>query len=167
MAFKVTLLVLIAGIGYALGADDWILQSSRLCFGATKDSFGSIKLQNEGKLSAMKLVYLNGYVSCNKAVPDCKSKWGCDCFPHEYLSVFVTDSSNEVIFPASIKDTAVWYELDGYKSTSDEIIFENLRNPSKVKSGDKIKVWYGEDLRDSTADNNSGVTCAKVYAKFH
>merc|ERR1711872_199448 len=160
-----SLILFASAVGFTLGGE-WTLQSSELCFGATKNTFGTFRLENGGKLSAIKLEYVKGYVSCNKDMQSCRSRWGCDCFPHDYISVFITDSGNQILFPTSIKPTDVWYPLPGFKSTSDAIIFRNKLNPVDVSAGDELKVWYGEDLRNHTPENNEGTVCARVSVKL-
>ncbi|KAL9960060.1 hypothetical protein ACROYT_G033461 [Oculina patagonica] len=46
--------------------DPWIkLNSAPVCFGAKGDQFGKFSVPSGGSLLSIKLVHLNGYVSCN------------------------------------------------------------------------------------------------------
>lgn len=140
----------------------WRRFSSKVCFGATRNSFGTIRIPRTGHLVALNLTYLGGKVTCNKHKKACYSRWGCDCFGKEFLSVFVTDDRNQVLFPTTAKDNAVWYRLPGFSTKSNSIVFENFANPMNAEKGDLLKIWYGEDLHQFTFRNNEGEVCVKV-----
>ena len=100
------------------------------------------------------------------------TKWGCNTTTHVYhgekLNVHITYENNTRIFPASslVLDELFYYELPGFNGNSPEIVFNSTPTPLSVVSGQKFRIWYGEDLskfRDSEKDNN-GTSCTDVYA---
>ena len=52
----------------------------------------------------------------------------------------------------------------GYHAQSNEII---LDDPNRnMLSGDVVKVWYGEDWKDISEIDNSGIHCVDIYAQI-
>ena len=100
------------------------------------------------------------------------TKWGCLFTGYSYysqkLNVHITNENNTRIFPASslVLDKLFYYELPGFNGNSPEIVFNSTPTPLSVVSGQKFRIWYGEDLSkfgDSEKDNN-GTSCTDVYA---
>ena len=58
------------------------------------------------------------------------------------------------------------YQLDGIHVNSTELVFNMLSPQLSVSVGQEFHIWYGEDLTDCGQDNNSGETCADVYAWY-
>ncbi|KAL9970879.1 hypothetical protein ACROYT_G023332 [Oculina patagonica] len=56
------------------------------------------------------------------------------------------------------------YQLAGIGVNSPELVFNNLPTPLSVSVGQVFQIWYGQDLKDCSQDNNSGKTCTDVYA---
>ena len=58
------------------------------------------------------------------------------------------------------------YQIDGIGINSPELVFNVLSPPLPVSIGQSFHIWFGEDLHDCGDDNNSGETCADVYAWY-
>ena len=82
----------------------------------------------------------------------------------KHLLTFVTDTSNEIIFPLVSKIKP--YKISGIWSNSTELIFNNLAVPVRVSAGQQFRVWYGEDLKDVSEHDNGGETCMDSYALY-
>jgi len=151
--------------------DSWVKVNSRpVCFGARDNTFGSFNVPYGGKIAAVKLVYLSGYVTCAKSVLSHWSFWGCGDIVAgaKRIDVIITTSSNTIIMPVSpfLTDPAgKWYELPGYNSFSPEIIPPRF-SPYSVSSGQELRVWYSEDLADSSESDNGGLVCCDVYGLY-
>ena len=55
--------------------------------------------------------------------------------------------------------------LPRVRSFSPEIILPRF-SPYAVKSGEKLRLWYGEDLENFTENDNAGRVCCDVYALY-
>ena len=53
--------------------------------------------------------------------------------------------------------------LSGFDANSPEIVFDSIPTPLAVTAGQKFRMWYGEDLRNATEQDNAGESCADVY----
>ena len=114
----------------------------------------------------MKLVHKNGYIGCYAAA---RSNWGCVAGTPE-LNMIITDSKNQIMYPSPrlVKiNRYSWYKLPGYTSLSPELVFTDLGYPKYFKTGDKLRIWYGEDLYGHTESDNHGFTCMDIYAYFY
>ena len=151
--------------------DSWVKVNSRpVCFGARDNKYGSFNVPYGGKIVAVKLVHLSGYVTCAVSQISHYSFWGCDNIPSlkNHVNVIITTSSNTIITPVSpfLKNhVAKFSELPGYNSFSPEIILPRF-SPHSVNSGQELRLWYGEDLTDRTESDNGGWVCCNVYALY-
>ncbi|XP_068677124.1 uncharacterized protein [Montipora capricornis] len=145
-----------------------------VCFGAKDDSFGTFEIHKPGDIYRLKLVHRSGYVNC--ASPRAfNTKWGCLVTGGSYYSnlinVHITNKNNIRIFPANVSgslklDDLFYYTLLDFDRNSPEIIFDSTPTPLSVVSGQKFRIWYGEDLskfKDYEKDND-GTSCTDVYA---
>ena len=142
-----------------------------VCFEAKGNRFGRFYVPG-GRLAAIKLVHLYGYVSCHVHGPSFWSYWGCGDNPSMRLNTLVnaviTDSSNHILLPpiqfqkiSNLK----WYRVPGYNSLSPELVLHFFTSPKWVHPNQELRVWYGENLVKQGA-NNGGKVCADVYALF-
>ena len=149
--------------------DSWVKLNLRpVCFGARDDKYGTLDVPYGGKVAAVKLVYLSGYVTCNNRKLSYWSFWGCGDNALHRLNAIITTSSNTVITPVSpfLKEgTKNWYDLPGYNTYSPEIILPRF-SPYSLNSGQELRLWYGEDLVGSTESDNGGLVCTDVYALY-
>ena len=145
-----------------------------MCFGAKDNAFGRFHLPSSGKLAAIKLVHLYGYVSCLAPHPSHWSYWGC---AHHggitnYNNVVIKDAHDHIILPpkellASGGNAAgKWYYNVGYSSLSPELVLSVFSDPPNVSSGQEFRVWYGEDLVKYYEQDNGGKVCSDVYALY-
>ncbi|KAL9955362.1 hypothetical protein ACROYT_G036672 [Oculina patagonica] len=142
----------------------WVkLNRSPVCFGARGNQYGSFTTFNRNIfVSSFMFVHRSGTVSCAKSEEANYSYWGC--YPNPNLSTILTDQQNSIMAPAASKvDSAGWYNLAGYNSTSSILVFCAPKKPHCVLANSELRLWYGEDLRDHTESDNAGKTCADVY----
>ena len=145
-----------------------------MCFGAKGNQYGSFKTPFHGKLAAIKLVHLYGYVSCIFHTKASWTYWGCnipECYPKwtDRIGVAITNSTNDLLLPTShflITGETMWYRIPGYHSLSPELVLSFFSNPHSMSSGEELRLWYGEDLLDYTEHDNDGKACCDVYALF-
>jgi len=148
------------------------VNSSPVCFGAKNGQFGKFYVPKSGKLAAIKLVHLYGYVSCFATVTSYWSYWGCgDNTWHDLnvkVNVVITTSANRMLLPPNqfITHSAKWSKIPGYNSLSPELILSVFSDPHQVNSSQELRLWYGEDLMDWTDTNNGGRVCCDVYALY-
>ena len=124
--------------------------TSPVCFGSKNNKFVKFRAPYGGKLAAVKLVYLHGYVTCavNSPTPQW-SFWGCGNKPSviNHVNVVIT-TSNSIILPPRQFFTlgrGKWSEIPGYNSSSPEIILSH-----SVHAGEHLRLWYGEDYLNWT-----------------
>lgn len=56
------------------------------------------------------------------------------------------------------------YELPGFDENSAFIEFDVYN--TTVKVGYELRIWYLQDIKDTSENNNEGRSCANVYAVF-
>ena len=145
-----------------------------MCFGAKHNVFGKFHLPSSGKLAAIKLVHLYGYVSCHAPNPNHWSYWGCAhrTSTKNQINVVITDAHNHIILPPNqlivtgSLAAGKWYYDVGYSSLSPELVLSVFSHPLHVSSGQEFRVWYGEDLVNHTEQDNDGKVCSDVYALY-
>ena len=142
-----------------------------VCFGARNSQYGSFDVPYGGKIAAVKLIYLSGYVTCSGQISH-YSFWGCGDHPQvkNHVSLAITTSSNSLLMPPNEFFTfsggaGKWSELPGYKSFSPEIILPRF-SPYSVSSGQELRLWFGEDFADHTEGDNRGLVCCNVYVLY-
>ena len=144
-------------------ASPWIkLNEDKVCFGAMSNAYGNFTIQSNGTLITMKLVYLSGFVTCNKYNFPYGSHWACKKDLH--LATIITNANNRVILPHDYQNTS--YILEGYHPNSTELVFNRLSPPLSVTAGEEYRIWYHEDFQDGAESDNAGHTCTDVYALY-
>ena len=137
-----------------------------MCFGAKDNQFGLFQVEVGGSIQAVKLAHLSGQVTC-ETPKTAWSKWGCD-HPDDpdsvrYIAVFLTDESNNILLPIGKSSR---YTIPGYDAQSSEIVFSGFQTPFHLSSGQELRMWYEEDLKDHNDFDNSGNSCTDVFAKY-
>ena len=143
-----------------------------VCFEAKGNRFERFYVPR-GRLPAIKLVHLYGYVSCHVQDPSFWSYWGCGDNPSMWLNTLVnaviTDSDNHILLPpiqfqkiSNLK----WYRVPGYNSLSHELVLPFFTSLRRVHRKQELRVWYGENLVNLSEGDNEGKVCADVYALF-
>ena len=122
----------------------------------------------------MKLVHKSGAVSCNPNYG--ASNWGCQnpVFGNNSLMTIITNTNKESLLPPAeeFKTSSAcdrknfFYSLNGTTHTSPELVFSNLSNPLSVSRNQELQIWYGQDWRDCSENNNNGTACVDVYAWY-
>merc|ERR1712136_203931 len=139
----------------------WILQQYEVCFAAKDDKPGMFRLNQNGAVYALKLVYRSGYVGCSHM--GTASHWGCNnSESQKSVGVLVTDDKNEIIFPKTEINSGGFYRIPGYTLNSTFVAFTDLSSPMYGSKGQELYLWYGEDYMDLTEEDNVGTTCADV-----
>ena len=151
--------------------DPWIkLNTATVCFGAKGDQFGKFSVPAGGRLLAVKLVHLLGYVTCDKNKVYHWSYWGCGAHSSlsDHVNVAITTSTNGVLLPLSqfITHSTKWSKIPGYNSLSPELVLSVFSSPLTVTSGQVLRLWYGEDLVNRSESDNDGTSCCDVFARF-
>ena len=135
--------------------------SSLICFGAKDGNFGFF-VPYSGKLASVKLVHLNGSVTCNNTH---WSFWGCGG-KLEDVNVEIENLSGTTTF--SLKEFSTGGELGvssqntGYNSSSPELVLSACSNPQSVTAGQKLRLTYGQKLQRITR----GRSCGDVYVRL-
>ena len=104
------------------------------------DVFGRFHLPSSGKLAAIKLVHLYGYVSCFATRPEYWSYWGCAHNPltKNQINVVVTNAHNHNILPPNqllVRGglaAGKWDNDVGYSSLSSELVLSLFSHPLHV-----------------------------------
>ena len=140
-----------------------------MCFGAKNNSFGTFEIRQSGDIYNLKLVHLSGAVNCNGNI-NSGTKWGCSGSNlNNKLNVHITNESNARIFPPSSSvnfDYYLFYKLPGFHQNSAEIVFDFFPVPLSVTTGQRFRVWYGEDLKNRGEPGNVGKSCIDVYGFY-
>lgn len=145
---------------------------SPVCFGARNNQYGSFKAPVSGRVIAVKLVHLYGFVTCHKFNPNYWSFWGCGHGLVDLVNVVITTSSNNIFLPPSqfmkfAHSAGKWAKVPGYNSFSPEIVLSRFSTAFYVHAGHSLRLWYGEDLVNYTEGDNDGRVCADVYLLYH
>ena len=129
-----------------------------------------MNIAESGLIYTFKLVHLNGSVSCAHGY---FSRWGCT---HEYYGtkrlLTVITFQNGTAFPLADYEREQGcryfsYKIEGVDVNERELRFNNLPSPISVSGGQELQLWFAEDLtQDCDESNNSGQTCADVYARY-
>ena len=143
------------------------INTGPVCFGARDDSYGAFNIGESGVIRTFKLVHLTGSITCNPDYPP--SYWGCE-FPgyrDTRLQTVITFKNRSALLLADYrKNCGHSYKIEGVGVNEPELRFNNLPSPISVSVGDEFQIWYGQDLYYCSEDNNSGETCADVYARY-
>ena len=154
-------------------SDPWVKANLHpVCFGPKDSQYGSFEVPSSGKIAAVKLTHLSGYVSCATSKISNWSFWGCGDLHliKNHVSLVITTSTNAHLMPPDQFFTfqggdGKWSELPGYNSLSPEIILPRFSSYS-VSSGQELRLWYGEDLVDYTESDNGGFVCCDVHVLY-
>ena len=121
-----------------------------------------------GLLCRVKLVHLSGSVRYNPDYPP--SYWGCDhpSLGDARLETVITFKNRSALLLADYREKGCHYsyKIEGVGVNENELRFNNLPTPISVSVGDEFQIWYGQDLTYCSEGNNSGQTCADVYAWY-
>ena len=152
------------------------ISDAPVCFGARDNKYGVFTIKENGLIDTFKLVHASGSgVRCNYFT--LASYWGCENRQdgRDTLLTVITFSNNTALPIASYsKEVGITgglcsyytYKINGTTSDSKELIFEGLHSPLWVTIGQEFRIWHGQDLTGCSEINNSGQTCADVYAWY-
>ena len=137
------------------------LNSNPVCFGAKDNQFGGFAVEVGGHIDAVKLVHINGRVSCDVSLGRW-SNWGCG---GGNLQVLLTNSTDDILIP-KVEELDHKYQIEGYDSNSPEIIWKDFTNPIRLTSGQQLRLWHGKDWSGTSESNNNGTSCTDVFALY-
>ena len=144
------------------------INTGPVCFGARDDSYGAFNIRESGVIYTFKLVHLSGSITCSPAYPP--SYWGCDnsALTDTSLQTVITFKNSSALLLADYREKGCnfLYEIEGVGVYDSELRFNNLPTPISVSVGDEFQIWFTQDLNNCSEDNNSGQTCADVYAWY-
>ena len=139
-----------------------------VCFKARDDSYGSFNIKESGLIYMFKLVHRSGALKCARQLS--ASYWGCTHWTYRNmrLTTFITFPNKTTILPVISEEISgpPRYKIDGIDSNAMQLVFNNLPSPMSVTTGQEFQIWFGEDLRNWHEYDNSGETCADVYAWY-
>ncbi|PFX13086.1 hypothetical protein AWC38_SpisGene22858 [Stylophora pistillata] len=161
--------------------DDWQkINGKEPVFFRTKDNeYGAFNMTKSGRVKTMKLVHRSGSVRCNPSTGG--SYWGFTnkFLYHDKLTTIITDDNKNAILPPLKKLEGLkpggsyprgakqhFYSLDGNSLKSPELVFRNLTNPFSVSLSQEMLIWYGQDWKDCSENENKGKTCVDVYVWY-
>ena len=136
-------------------------------------------MTKSGRLKTMKLVHRSGMVRCRTGIV--ASYWGCQHPKYGVggkLMTVITDDNKKAILPPAEDLEAFqpsehicgikkhFYSLNGTDHKSPELVFRSLSNPLSVSRNQELQIWYGQDWKDCSENDNSGKTCVDVYAWY-
>uniref|UniRef100_A0A7M5VC44 Uncharacterized protein n=1 Tax=Clytia hemisphaerica TaxID=252671 RepID=A0A7M5VC44_9CNID len=143
--------------------------SRPICYKATGRSPGIFKIPMSGKIIAIKLEHVSGFLRCS---PNLKSYWACNCcYKPSTVLTLVTDFLNNPQFPVKKFETKVGYKeitVPGFHHMSKNLILPapNLTGPYNGREGESMKVWFSEDFIPWRDANNSGQQCVHVWVNY-
>ena len=144
------------------------INTGPVCFGARDNSYGAFNIKESGFIRTFKLVYLSGSIRCHLDHPP--SYWGCDnsALRGTRLLTVITFKNRSALLLADYREKGCHYsyKIEGVGVNETELRFNNLPSPISVSVGDEFQIWYGQDLKNCGEDDNSGQTCADVYAWY-
>ena len=131
--------------------------SSPICLGA-KDNKFDFFVPYSGKLASVKLVHLNGTVTCDNTH---WSFWGCGGNLQD-VNVEIKTSRGKPILSLREFSTGgeqgVSSQNTGYNSSSPELVLSAWSNPQPVIAGQKLLLTYGQKRKIT-----GGRSCGDVY----
>ena len=144
------------------------INTGPVCFGARDNSYGAFNIKESGVIRTFKLVHLSGSLKCRTTLPP--SYWGCDhpSYGDTRLLTVLTFKNRSALLLADYRRKGCFYryKIEGAGVNETELRFNNLPSPISVSVGDEFQIWYGQDLNNCSEHNNSGQTCADVYAWY-
>lgn len=139
---------------------DWELQATNICFGARNNSYGEFQIHRNGTLTKLKLQHnKEGTLNCWTTERAEGSKWGCFA-DNDAIRTLITDNNNKIVLPKN-ENATTEYILPGFHHNSPCVIFNDH---IEVEIDDIFRIWYTEDLNNTSEDDNSGRSCADVFA---
>ncbi|XP_057316310.1 uncharacterized protein LOC130657348 [Hydractinia symbiolongicarpus] len=146
---------------------EWILLKCNVCFGARANEYGTFKIQHDAVMTDIKLVHVGGPgLRCAENTPP--TKWGCDHSPpfnEGNVASVLTDDQNNLLYPSMKYHKKLgFFTVPGYNANSPYLIFNATSHT--VYKGQELRLHYGETRFGGYLSNNSGESCADVYAKL-
>ena len=145
------------------------INTDPVCFGARDDSYGAFNIRESGVIHTFKLVHRIGSIRCNPDDPP--SFWGCNYSlgygDTRLLTIITFNNRSPLLLADYVKNVCGYpYKIEGVGVNEAELKFKNFLSPISVSVGKEFQIWYGQDLKDCSEHNNSGQTCADVYAWY-
>ena len=137
----------------------WIKQRTNICYGTKNDDYATFQFKQNCSLVAVRLMHVSGSIRCgNKA--SYGSRWGCNNKPAKFGTI-LAKHKGAITFPETEQISMNGFnDLDGF-TVHDDVIFFRIKTVN-VMEGDEYQIWYGEDIKDISEDDNSGKHCVDV-----
>lgn len=108
-------------------------------------------------------------MSCDPFLPS--TFWGCTAYGNTPLATVITFPNGTALPLAEYKEFAYScggysYGIDDVGVNASELIFNILPSPMPVFAGYEFQIRYGEAFTGCGWEDNSGTTCADVYARY-
>lgn len=146
-----------------------------VCFGAQDNKFATMVSPFDGFLTSIKLTHVSGQVICDVSAPQYNSRWGCSR-KHPTLGktpfniVITTGRNNGILYPKKLvtkdKNEPLWYEKLDVNPNAPEFILGEPSDPSYVTSGQELRIWLGNGLRNSHQEEDKESICVTVKGWF-
>ena len=84
----------------------------------------------------------------------------------------ITNAKRQALLPSEndLKTVAGYknhfYVLNGIQQGSSELVLGNLSKPLRLSKDQELQIWYGQDWVNSGEGDNSGKTCADIFAWY-
>ena len=84
----------------------------------------------------------------------------------------ITNANRQALLPSNkdLKTVAGnrdhFYVLEGIQQGSSELVLDNLSKPLRLSKDQELQIWYGQDWINSGEEDNSGTTCADIFAWY-
>ncbi|KAK3730938.1 hypothetical protein QZH41_008831 [Actinostola sp. cb2023] len=136
--------------------------SAPVCVGTKNDAFGKFTAPSTGQVQTIKLIHLSGGVAYSGGAKY-EGNWGDKA--RKKFEIHVTYANNSRLAPPA--SYPYIYTLLGQDYMDKQLIFPNFTRPLlQVQARQLFKIWYQEDLRNFSEDDNSGVVCADVHMLY-
>ncbi len=116
--------------------------------GARGDTYGTVTVNVPSGLYKIKLVHQSGFLSCVNKVIKYPTNFGCRHATLDRIDMQITNEDNTVLLPGS-----KGYAHDGKISQSTFVTFNDA---IQLIKGQKLRIWYKEDLINASLLDNSG-----------
>ncbi len=124
--------------------------------GAKGSTYGTVTVNIPTGLYKIKLVYSSGYLCCVADSANYRTNFGCKTSTREAIEISITTVNNAPLLPG-----ANGYTHDGKNARSAFVKFNDAINLVK---GQKLRIWYLEDLNNSYETDNNGNVFMYVLA---
>ena len=156
------------------------INGNTVCFEPKDNQYGAFNMTKTGNVKAMKLVRRSESIKCHRRNRD--SYWGCartDAYESNEVMTVITDANKNALLPAwedlkkfnnntehPCDGKRHFYVLEGIEQKSSELVLSIRSSPIRLVKNQELQIWYGQDWKDCSQDDNSGATCVDIFAWY-